>query len=94
MFKGIQITDKELTKIKTSYQKGGEKAAAKFITDDMVEQVAAVGTVDDCIGAYKRLLGTGLTIPLFWGPLGKDQIAAVSRIGQEVLPQLPRHTPN
>jgi 5,10-methylenetetrahydromethanopterin reductase len=90
MFIGTGITANDLAPIKAAYKQGGEAAAAREVTNKMVEKVGAVGTAEDVIKGIERLQDTGLTIPLLWGQLGEDQPHAVVRLGQEILPHIPR----
>jgi 5,10-methylenetetrahydromethanopterin reductase len=89
MLNGTGITDEHRESIRTAYQAGGKEAAIKLVTDEVIHTVGAVGSAEDVIKGVKRYLGTGLTHPSFWGPLGTDGAEAVRQLGQNVVPHLP-----
>ncbi|MHA1712590.1 MAG: LLM class flavin-dependent oxidoreductase [Candidatus Ranarchaeia archaeon] len=89
MFTGTAISEQDLEPIKEAYRNRRPEEAVKYVTNKMIDTVGAVGSPEDVIKGLRRYLGTGLNYPSLWGPLGANDLQAVKRLGNEVIPFLP-----
>jgi 5,10-methylenetetrahydromethanopterin reductase len=80
------LTFEEISPIADAMEKGGRKAAARAVTDDILEKVCPIaGTPDDCIAQIEKYRAAGCTHILLevWGD---DRIEQAKLFGEAVLP--------
>jgi alkanesulfonate monooxygenase SsuD/methylene tetrahydromethanopterin reductase-like flavin-dependent oxidoreductase (luciferase family) len=76
----------EAEKIRTAWIGGQREAAAKFVSQDMLERMTVLGKPEDVITRYEELLKLGVTIPVVMPPyncppdLAMDTINAFTNI--------------
>ncbi len=84
------LTFEELQPIADGMEKGGRKAAAQAVTDDVLRKVHPIaGTPDDCIRSIEEFRAAGCTHILLelWG---EDRIEQARLFGEAVLPHFRR----
>jgi 5,10-methylenetetrahydromethanopterin reductase len=54
----------EVEQITLEYNKNGGDAAAKAVSERMLESLAICGSREDCIKAFSRFMATGITLPI------------------------------
>jgi 5,10-methylenetetrahydromethanopterin reductase len=80
------LTFEELQPIADAMEKGGRKAAAKAVTDELLHKVCAIaGTPDECIQRIEEYRAAGCTHIMLeiWGD---DRTGQAKLFGQAVLP--------
>jgi alkanesulfonate monooxygenase SsuD/methylene tetrahydromethanopterin reductase-like flavin-dependent oxidoreductase (luciferase family) len=64
----------EVSQIIEGYSKGGADAAAKFISDKMLNAVVICGNGEDCRKSLERFLSAGVTLPIMQlNPVGNPE---------------------
>jgi 5,10-methylenetetrahydromethanopterin reductase len=81
----IGLSHKDFEPIQEVWRKEGLDAAAKLVTDKMLD-LAIRGTPDDCIAKIEMLQKKGLQHISIGAPLGPDPEEAVKLIGKYVIP--------
>jgi 5,10-methylenetetrahydromethanopterin reductase len=84
------LTFDELRPIADAMEKGGRKAAAKQVTDDLLRKVCPIaGTPDECIQRIKEYRDAGCTHIMLeiWGD---DRTGQAKLLGEAVLPHFKR----
>jgi 5,10-methylenetetrahydromethanopterin reductase len=84
------LTLEELEPIAEAMEKGGRKAAAKEVTDDILQKVCPIaGTPDECIHRIKAYRDAGCTHIMLeiWGD---DRTGQAKLFGEAVLPHFKR----
>jgi len=82
------LTFEELRPIADAMEKGGRKAAAQAVTDDILRKVCPIaGTPDECIERLKEYRDAGCTHVMLeiWGD---DRTGQAKLFGDAVLPHL------
>jgi len=85
-----ELSFEELQPIADAMERGGRKAAAKVVTDDILRKVHPIaGTPDECIAAIEEYKAAGCTHILLeiWG---ENRIEQAELFGQAVLPHFRR----
>src|SRR2546427_189848 len=80
------LTFQELQPVANAMEKGGRKAAAKAVTDEILRKVCAIaGTPDECIQRIEEYRAAGCTHIMLeiWGD---DRIGQAKLFGEAVLP--------
>jgi len=80
------LTFEELQPIADAMEKGGRKAAAKAVSDEILRKVCAIaGTPDECIARIEEYRGAGCTHIMLeiWGD---DRTGQAKLFGEKVLP--------
>ena len=80
------LTFEELQPVADAMEKGGRKAAAKAVTDDILRKVCPIaGSPDDCIAAIQAYKDAGCTDIMLeiWG---EDRTGQAKLFGEAVLP--------
>jgi 5,10-methylenetetrahydromethanopterin reductase len=80
------LTFEELQPVADAMEKGGRKAAAKAVTDDILRKVCAIaGTPDECIARLEEYRAAGCTHIMLeiWGD---DRTGQAKLFGEAVLP--------
>jgi 5,10-methylenetetrahydromethanopterin reductase len=80
------LTFEELQPVADAMEKGGRKAAAKAVTDEMLRKVCAIaGTPDECIARIEEYRAAGCTNIMLeiWGD---DRTGQAKLFGEAVLP--------
>jgi alkanesulfonate monooxygenase SsuD/methylene tetrahydromethanopterin reductase-like flavin-dependent oxidoreductase (luciferase family) len=80
------LSFQELQPIADAMERGGRKAAARAVSDEILEKVCPIaGTPDDCIGAIEQYRDAGCTHILLeiWG---EDREEQARLFGEAVLP--------
>jgi alkanesulfonate monooxygenase SsuD/methylene tetrahydromethanopterin reductase-like flavin-dependent oxidoreductase (luciferase family) len=86
ILKNAGLTFDEIAPIADAMEKGGRKAAAQAVTDDILKKVCPIaGTPDECIAAIEQYRAAGCTHILLevWGD-NREQQAKL--FGEAVLP--------
>jgi len=84
------LTFDELRPIADAMEKGGRKAAAKAVTDEILEKVCPIaGTPEECVERIQQYRGAGCTHIMLeiWGD---DRIGQARLFGEAVLPHFRR----
>src|SRR5579863_862965 len=84
------LTFEELRPIAEAMEKGGRKAAAKMVTDEILRKVCAIaGTPDECIERIEEYRAAGCTHIMLeiWGD---DRTGQAKLFGEAVLPHFRR----
>jgi 5,10-methylenetetrahydromethanopterin reductase len=84
------LTFEELRPVADAMEKGGRKAAAKAVTDDILRKVCAIaGTPDECIARIEEYRAAGCTHIMLeiWGD---DRTGQAKLFGEAVLPHFKR----
>ena len=84
------LSFEELQPVADAMEKGGRKAAAKAVTDEILRKVCAIaGTPDECIGRLEEYRTAGCTHILLeiWGD---DRTGQAKLFGEAVLPHFRR----
>ncbi|HKT46295.1 MAG TPA: LLM class flavin-dependent oxidoreductase [Candidatus Acidoferrales bacterium] len=84
------LSFEELQPVADAMEKGGRKAAAKAVTDEILRKVCAIaGTPDECIERLEEYRAAGCTHILLeiWGD---DRIGQAKLFGEAVLPHFRR----
>jgi 5,10-methylenetetrahydromethanopterin reductase len=84
------LTFEEISPIADAMEKGGRKAAARAVTDEILEKVCPIaGTPDDCIAQIEKFRAAGCTHILLeiWGD---DRLEQAKLFGESVLPHFHR----
>jgi 5,10-methylenetetrahydromethanopterin reductase len=84
------LTFNELRPVADAMEKGGRKAAAKAVTDEILHKVRPIaGTPDECIQGIEEYRAAGCTHIMLeiWGD---DRIGQAKLFGEAVLPHLKR----
>jgi 5,10-methylenetetrahydromethanopterin reductase len=64
----------EVSQIIEGYRNGGADAAAKFVSDKMLNAVVICGKGEDCIKSLERFLSAGVTLPIMQlNPVGNPE---------------------
>jgi len=80
------LTFEELQPVADAMEKGGRRAAAKAVTDDILRKVCAIaGTPDECIQRIEEYRAAGCTHIMLeiWGD---DRVGQAKLFGEAVLP--------
>ncbi|MHA1861863.1 MAG: LLM class flavin-dependent oxidoreductase [Candidatus Ranarchaeia archaeon] len=86
MFTGTDIGEKDLAPIKEAFASGRSQEAIHYVSDKILDTMTVVGDTEDCIRGLRRFIGTGLTHPIIFGPIGADDAETVRRLAAEVIP--------
>ena len=84
------LTFEELQPVADAMEKGGRKAAAKAVTDDILRKVCAIaGTPDECIARIEEYRAAGCTHIMLeiWGD---ERTGQAKLFGEAVLPHFKR----
>jgi alkanesulfonate monooxygenase SsuD/methylene tetrahydromethanopterin reductase-like flavin-dependent oxidoreductase (luciferase family) len=66
--------EEETANIARAYSKGGQDAATKYVTDDMLRVLTICGTKDDCRKGLSRFKSAGVTLPIIqFNPVGSTE---------------------
>lgn len=64
----------EVERITIEYGNGGADAAAKFVSDKMLDSLAICGSGEDCRKSLARFVSTGITLPIIQlNPVGDSE---------------------
>ena len=86
ILKNAGLTFEEIAPIAEAMEKGGRKAAARVVSDDILKKVCPIaGTPDECIAAIEQYRAAGCTHILLevWG---EDREQQAKLFGEAVLP--------
>jgi len=89
--KVLERHDIDIVKKKTirrSLQEGNYTSAAKKVTRKMLESFAVIGTLDECVSRMKDLSEAGIDQFVIGSPIGRNKLATIERIGNEIIPQI------
>lgn len=85
----VQVEPELMTRIKTHVERGESDAAARLISDDLLERFAFGGDVDDVIRQAASLFDAGASRVEFGTPHGlHDPAGGIHLIGKRVIPAL------
>jgi 5,10-methylenetetrahydromethanopterin reductase len=85
------LTFEELQPVADAMEKGGRKAAAKAVTDDILRKVCAIaGTPEECVARVEEYRAAGCTHIMLeiWG---EDRPSQAKLFGEAVLPHFQRY---
>lgn len=88
LLKSAGLTFEELQPVADAMERGGRKAAAKAVTDEILHKVCAIaGTPDECIQRIEEYRAAGCTHIMLeiWGD---DRTGQAKLFGEAVLPHL------
>jgi 5,10-methylenetetrahydromethanopterin reductase len=60
------VSEGELDRFRTARERGGPEAAAELIPDEIVDQLTATGSVDDCRRRLREYRDAGITEPVIF----------------------------
>jgi hypothetical protein len=55
---------KEVSQISDAYKSGGAEAAARQVSEEMLDSLAICGSRSDCRKSLSRFISTGITLPI------------------------------
>ncbi len=80
------ISEQEIKKVRDAASVGDFERGASYVSDLSVRKCSVAGTPDDVIPQIKEMVAAGVNHIAFGHPLGPDFDAAVTLLGERVLP--------
>jgi 5,10-methylenetetrahydromethanopterin reductase len=87
------LTEAEASPISEAITRRGAKAAARLVTDEIMDKVVVAGTPREVNQKLQALAMAGLRLPLFYQILGPDRERAIGLIAEKVKPVFEGTTP-
>jgi 5,10-methylenetetrahydromethanopterin reductase len=81
------ISEAEVERVRDALAQNDQAALARVITDEMLERVAVVGTVDDCLARLSAYADAGLSHAIFYDLLGPDLDEGLRLVVEEIYPR-------
>jgi len=81
------ISEAEVDRLRDALARDDRAAITRNVTDAMLERVAVVGTVDDCLARLSAYADAGLTHAIFYDLLGPDMAEGLRLVVDEIYPR-------
>jgi 5,10-methylenetetrahydromethanopterin reductase len=88
MLQHSKVKPEDLNSVKDGLKQGGITRAAELVTEEMIDEFAIAGTVDECTGKLEKLGELGVQVPIAFDLLGPNPEEAIELIATQILQRI------
>ncbi len=92
MLQHSKVKPEDLNSVKEGLKQGGIARATELVTEEMIDEFAIAGTVDECVGKLEKLGKLGVQVPIAFDLLGPQPEEAIALIATQILPRISKNT--